>query len=166
MDKLLQPDTGLMIWTVVTFVLVMLVLTKSAWKPILDAINAREAGIRENIERAEKANVEANGLRERYEAQLAEAQRKIQEMVGQARTDGERARAELVAAAKAEADRIVEKGRRDLGGETEKLRQQLRAEVADLSLALAEKILNRSVDKKVADEIVNDSVRAVSEAKR
>src|SRR5690348_8467502 len=107
MDKLLQPDTGLMIWTVVTFVLVMLVLTKSAWKPILDAINAREAGIRENIERAEKANVEANGLRERYEAQLAEAQRKIQEMVSQARADGERARAELVAAAKAEADRIV-----------------------------------------------------------
>jgi F-type H+-transporting ATPase subunit b len=166
MDKLLQPDTGLMIWTVVTFVLVMLVLTKSAWKPILDAINAREAGIRENIERAEKANAEANGLRERYEAQLAEAQRKIQEMVSQARTDGERARAELVAAAKAEADRIVEKGRRDLGGETEKLRQQLRSEVADLSLVLAEKILRRSVDKKVADEIVNDSVRAVSEAKR
>ena len=58
MDKLLQPDTGLMIWTVVTFVLLVLVLTKAAWKPILDGVNSREARIREDIERAEKANAE------------------------------------------------------------------------------------------------------------
>jgi F-type H+-transporting ATPase subunit b len=166
MDKLLQPDTGLMIWTVVTFLIVVIVLGKTAWKPILDGINGRERRIREDIERAEKANSEASALRERYEAQLNEAQRTIQNMVSQARVDGERARAELVAAAKAEADRIVEKGRRDLTGETDKLRAELRAEVAGLSLSLAEKILKRSVDKKVADEIVNDSVRAVSEAKR
>jgi len=165
MDKLLQPDTGLMIWTVVTFILVLLVLSKAAWKPILEGINAREKGIRDDIERAEKANVDATALRERYESQLNEAQRTIQQMVTQARADGERARAELVAAAKAEAERIVEKGRRDLGGETERLRSELRAEVANLSLSVAEKILKRTVDKKVADDIVGDAIRSVSEAK-
>lgn len=166
MDKLLQPDTGLMIWTIVTFLIVVLVLGKTAWKPILDGINERERRIRADIERAEKANSEASSLRERYESQLNEAQRTIQDMVAQARADGERARVELVSAAKAEAERIIEKGRRDLAGETDKLRAELRSEVADLSLSMAEKILKRSVDKKVADEIVNDSVRSVSEAKR
>lgn len=166
MDKLLQPDTGLMIWTVVTFLLVVLVLSKAAWKPILEGINNREKGIRDDIERAEKANADATALRERYESQLNEAQRTIQEMVTQARADGERARVELVAAAKAEAERIVEKGRRDLGGETDRLRAELRAEVAGLSLSLAEKIIRRAVDKKIADEIVGDSVRSVSEVKR
>ena len=166
MDKLLQPDTGLMIWTILTFLIVVFVLGKTAWKPILEGINNRERRIREDIERAEKANAEASALRERYEAQLNEAQRTIQDMVSQARADGERARMELVAAAKAEAERIVEKGRRELAGETDKLRAELRAEVADLSLSLAEKILKRSVDKKLAEEIVNDSVRAVSEVKR
>ncbi len=155
-----------MVWTVVTFILVLLVLSKAAWKPILEGINAREKGIRDDIERAEKANADATALRERYESQLNEAQRTIQDMVTQARADGERSRQELIAAAKAEAERIVEKGRRDLGGETERLRSELRTEVAGLSLSLAEKIIHRAVDKKVADEIVGESVRSVSEAKR
>jgi F-type H+-transporting ATPase subunit b len=166
MDKLLQPDTGLMIWTVVTFLFVVLVLTKAAWKPILDGINSREARIREDIERAEKANAEAAALRAQYESQLGQAQRTIQDMVSQARADGERARAEMIAAAKAEADRLVEKGRRDLAGETDKLRAELRSEVAGLSLSVAEKILKRSLDKKVADDLVDDAVRSVSEVKR
>ena len=166
MDKLLQPDTGLMIWTVVTFVLLVLVLTKAAWKPILDGINTREQRIREDLDRAEKANADAAAMRARYETQLNEAQRSIQEMVQQARADGERTRAELVAAAKAEAERIVEKGRRDLSGETEKLRAELRNEVAGLSLQIAEKLLQRSLDKNVAAEVLNDAVKTVSEVKR
>ena len=166
MDKLLQPDTGLMIWTVVTFVLVLVVLTKTAWKPILDGINSREQRIREDLERAEKANAEAAALRQQYESQLGEAQRTIQNMVNQARADGERTRTELVAAAKAEADRIVEKGRKDLAGETDRLRAELRGEVASLSLEMAEKILGRSLDKKLAGDVLNDAVKSVSEAKR
>jgi F-type H+-transporting ATPase subunit b len=166
MDKLLQPDTGLMIWTIVTFVAVLIVLSKAAWKPILDGINSREQRIREDIERAEKANAEASRLREQYESQLSQAQKTIQDLVTQARADGERARAELIAQAKAEADRIVEKGRRDLNGETDKLRAQLREEVAGLSISVAEKILKRSIDKKVADDVMSDSVRQVSEVKR
>lgn len=166
MDKLLQPDTGLMIWTVITFILVMLVLTKTAWKPILDGINAREKSIRDEIERAEKANAEAKALREQYEAQLGQAQKTIQDMVAQARSDGERTRADLIATAKAESDRIIEKGRRDLNGETDKLRGELRAEVATLSVLVAEKIISRVVDKKMADELVAEAVKSVGEVKR
>lgn len=166
MEKLLQPDTGLIIWTVVTFLLLVLILSKTAWKPILAGIEDRERHIRENIERAEKANAEATALRAQYEQQVAAAQRQMQDLLGQARADGEKARAELVAAARTEADRIVEKGRRDLGGETDRLREELRKEVAALTMDVAEKIISRSIDKKVADEILKESLKAVSEVKR
>lgn len=166
MDKLLQPDTGLMIWTVATFLLLLLILSKTAWKPILDGVAARERKIREDIERAEKANADAASLRQAYEAQLAASQREMQQMVSQARSEAEKSRAEMVSAAKAEAERIVEKGRKDLVGETDRLRDELRSELAALSVSIAEKILARSIDKKTADEVLKDSLKAVTEVKR
>ena len=166
MEKLLQPDTGLIIWTIVTFLILVAILSKTAWKPILAGIADREKHIRENIERAEKANADASALRQQYETQLATAQRQMQDLVGQARTEGEKARAELIAAARAESDRIVEKGRQDLIGETDRLRAELRTEVASLSMDVAEKIIGRSIDQKVADEILKESLKAVSEVKK
>ena len=114
MDKLLNADTGLMIWTVVTFLLLLLVLTKAAWKPILDGLNAREGKIRSDLDRAEKSQKEAEALRLKFEAQLHEAQKTIQDMLAQAKADGERSKAQLIAAARVESEKILEKGRRDL----------------------------------------------------
>jgi F-type H+-transporting ATPase subunit b len=165
MDKLLQPDTGLMVWTVVTFLALVFILAKFAWKPILDGINQREQKIRGDIERAEKSQSEAEQLRRDYETQLAQAQKTVQDLVAQARQDAEKARGELVAAAKSESEKILEKGRKDLANETDRLRSQLRSEVADLSLSVAEKILGRSVDKKIQDEILKDSLKSVGGVK-
>lgn len=161
MDKLLQPDLGLMLTTIVTFLLLVAILRKAAWKPIIDGLNNREGKIRADLERAEKAQAEAEALRKNYESQLAEAQKSIQDMVTKARQDGERARSEMLAAAKAEAERIVEKGRRDLSGETEKLKSELRGEVAGLSVSIAEKILRRSVDAKLQQDVLKDSLESI-----
>lgn len=161
MEKLLQPDTGLMIWTVVTFLLLVLVLTKAAWKPILDGLNQREGKIRSDLDRAESAQKDAEALRLKYESQLADAQKTIQDMVSQARVDGERTRAELVSAAKDEAAKTLEKGRRDLSGETERLKEELRQHVSDLSLGMAEKVLLRSVDTTLRDDVMKDSIEKI-----
>lgn len=165
MDKLLQPNIGLMIWTAVTFLIVVLVLTKTAWKPILDGINKREAKIREDLERAERSQVEAEKLRQDYQQQLAEAQKTIQNMVSQARQEGEKAKSDLLSSARQESERLLDKGRRDLENETDKLRTQLRKEVAALSLDVAEKVIGRSVDKKVQEEVLRDALKSVGEVK-
>lgn len=166
MERLLQPDTGLIVWTFVTFVLLLLVLTKAAWKPILEGLNQREGKIKSDLERAEAAQKEAEAMRVKYEAQLAEAQKSIQDMVSQARADGERTRTQLIAAAKDEAERLLEKGRKDLVGETERLKEQLRQDVTALSVAIAEKVLKRSVDGKVQDDVLKESLQEISGAKR
>lgn len=166
MDKLLQPDTGLLIWTIVTFLLLVFILKKAAWKPILDAINQREGKIREDLDRAERSQKEAEALRLKYESQLNEAQRSIQEMVSQARKDGEKVRADMLNAAKEESERLMEKGRRDLAGETDRLKSELRNEVAGLSLQIAEKVLGRSVDKKLQEDVLKDSLHSIAEVKK
>src|ERR1051325_5559738 len=104
MDALLQPNTGLVIWTVVTFLCLVLVLTKAAWKPILDGLNNRESKIKSDLERAEEARREAETLRQNFEGQLAVAQKNIQNMMAQAKADGEKTRAQLLADAREEAE--------------------------------------------------------------
>ncbi len=165
MDNILKPDVGLMITTIVTFVLLVFVLRKAAWKPILDGIDSREGKIRGDLDRAEKAQKEAEALRQKYESQLSEAQRTIQEMVSQAKKEAERSRGELLAAAKEESQRTLEKGRRDLEGETEKLKSQLRNEVAGLSVAIAEKIVHRAIDQKVQEDVLKDALKNVAGSK-
>lgn len=164
MDKLLNPDLGLVITTIVTFVLLVLVLKKAAWKPILDGINQREGKIRGDLDRAEKANTDAQALQQKYETQLNEAQRTIQDMVTQAKKDADRARGELLAAAKEESERVLEKGRKDLAGETDKLKNELRKEVAGLSVLIAEKIVNRAIDTKVQEDVLKEALKNVTEA--
>lgn len=159
MDKLLQPEPGLMIWTVVTFLVVLIILSKTAWKPILTGLNQRETRIRQDLDRAEQSQKEAEALRVKFEQQLADAQKTIQTMMGQARTDADAARAKLLSEAKTESEKVLEKGRKDLAAETERLKSVLQQEVAGLSVSIAEKILERSVDAKVRDEVVNQSIK-------
>jgi len=162
MDKLLNPDTGLMVWTVVTFLLLVLVLTKAAWKPILDGLNLRETKIKSDLDRAEKAQAEAENLRVQYESRLAEAQKSIQDMIKQARKEGEKTRSEIVTQARKESEKIILKGRKDLEGETEKLKGQLQEELGGLSVQIAEKILSRSVDSKVQEEVLKESLKSIN----
>lgn len=161
MESLLKPDLGLMIFTIITFLLLVVLLKKFAWKPILDALDSREQKIRSDVERAERATAEAEALRVKYEAQLVEAQRAIQTQVAQAKADGERLRTELVSQAKQEANQALEKGRRELTNETERLRGELRKEVAGLSVTIAEKILQRSIDTKVQESVLNEALNSV-----
>jgi F-type H+-transporting ATPase subunit b len=118
------------------------------------------------LDRAETAQREAEALRLKYEGQLAEAQKTIQDMVAQARADGERTRAMLTAAAKEESEKILAKGRKDLSMETDRLKEELRKEVADLSLSMAEKVLEGSVDNKVRENVLNDSISKLKAVNR
>jgi len=150
-----------MIWTVVTFLLLVLVLTKAAWRPILKGLETREGKIKGDLDRAEKSQTEAEALRLKYETQLADAQKTIQDMVNLARVQGEKTRSGILASAKEESEKILERGRSELAGETERLKGELRGEVANLSVEIAEKILQKSVDKKVQEQVLADSLKSL-----
>ena len=154
MEHLLQPDSGLILWTIIIFLGLVFVLKKYTWKPLIDALNGREAGIRKAIDDAQQAQQTAESLKAQYEKHLAEGQSKVDAMLKQAETDAQKLRERLMHEAEEEARRLSEQSRRQLADDKEKLARELRQEAAALSVKVAEKLLKHSITSKDQDALV------------
>ena len=147
MDRLLNPDTGLMIWTIVTFFSLVVILRLFAWGPMLKAIDDREA--------AEKARAEAERIQKELEVHMAGIQAKSKELLAAATKDGDALRAKLKAEAEADAAAIKSKTTLELAAEKDKLVGDLRREVMSLSVLAAERLLRKSVDAGVQKSVLD-----------
>lgn len=166
MDKILNPDTGLMIWTIVTFLCLVGILKAFAWGPLLHALEEREARIKADRDGAEKARAEAERIQRELEAQMAGVQAKSKELIAAATKDGEALRAKLKAEAEADAAAIKAKTSADLVAEKEKLVGELRKEVATLSVMAAEKLMRKTVDEGVQKSVLDGFFKDLESAKK
>ena len=155
MDMLIVPDTGLMFWTIVTFLCLVFILKKAAWGPMLHAIEAREGRIKADREGAEKARSEAERIQKDFEAQMAGVQAKSKELLAAAVKDGEALRAKLKAEAEADAQGIKDKTLADLAAEKNRLVGELRRETADIAVKAAEKLMRKAVDSGVQKTVLD-----------
>jgi F-type H+-transporting ATPase subunit b len=165
MDKLIVPDTGLMFWTIVTFLCLVFILKKAAWGPLLHSIEARESRLKADREGAEKARAEAERIQKELEAQMAGVQQKSKELLAAATKDGEALRARLKAEAEADAQAIKEKTSADLAAEKNRLVADLRKEVASLSVLAAEKLMRKSVDEGVQKTVLEGFFKDLESSK-
>ena len=160
MDTLLNPDKGLIIWTIISFLVLVAILKTFAWGPLLHAIEEREAAMRREREQAEKARQEAERIQQEMAAQLAGIEAKAKELLSQAGKEGEVLRAKLKATAEEEVKALTEKTRAQLEEEKRRLVGELRKEVASLSVLAAERLIHKSIDagvqKSVMDEFIKD----------
>ena len=166
MDKLIVPDTGLMFWTIVTFLCLVFILKKAAWGPLLQAVSEREGRIKADREGAEKARAEAERIQKELEAQMAGVQAKSKELLAAATKDGEALRARLKAEAEADAAAIKAKTTLELAAEKDKLVGDLRKEVASLSVLAAEKLLHKSVDAGVQKSVLDGFFKDLDSTKK
>jgi F-type H+-transporting ATPase subunit b len=152
-------NPGLIIWTLVTFGVLFLVLSKFAWKPLLEALNEREGKIRSALEEADKARAEAAQLLKQNAQNIARAAEEYQKLVREGRALAEKMKEDIVAKAKQQADQELLRANEEIQRSVDAARQQLRAEVADLAIRAAEKILEESLDaakqKKIVDAFMN-----------
>lgn len=155
MDKLFTPDAGLMVWTVLTFLLLLAVLGKFGWKPMIDAIEDRERRLHEERKAAEAARTEAQRIQADMETKLAGLDAKSKEILAIASKNAEALRAKHTAEAQEEAKRITDKARAELEEEKRRLVHELRKEVASLSVLAAEKLLRKSVDEGVQKNVLD-----------
>jgi F-type H+-transporting ATPase subunit b len=165
MDKLLNPDTGLLIWTIVTFLALVFILKKTAWGPLLHAIEEREARLKGEREGAEKARADSERIRSELDAQLAGLQAKSREMLSQAQKEAEALRAQLKAAAEADSAKIREKTMQELSDEKERLVRDLRKEVASLSVMAAERLMRKTVDDNVQKTVLEGFFKDLESSK-
>jgi F-type H+-transporting ATPase subunit b len=161
METLLNPDKGLIIWTMVSFAVLVLVLGKFAWKPLLAALKEREDGIRKAIDDAASAKLSADQLKAQYEEELAKAQDKAAGLLSQAQVESQKVREQMMKDAEADARRLTEQTKRQLEEEKAKLSRELREEVAGLSVKVAEKLLRHSVNAKENEALVQGFIKDI-----
>jgi F-type H+-transporting ATPase subunit b len=157
---LVSPDVGLMIWTLVVFVLSMYILNKVAFPRIQAALDKRQRAIEDAIDTAERTRTEADRLLEEYRERLAEARKQADEIVARARKTAENSEAEGVAEAKRKREELMEQTRRDIEQETRRAIQEIRNEVADLTVLATEKVTRKSLtdddQRRLVDEALSE----------
>ena len=138
---LVTPDLGLLFWTGLVFSLLLFVLTKFVWKPILGAVNAREQKISEALELAEKTKAEMKALQSENENLLKEARAQRDSMLKDAKNSADKLIEESKDKAKLEADKIVTAAKEAINNEKLQAMSELKTHVAGLSIEIAEKII-------------------------
>ncbi len=165
MNPLVQPDPGLFIWTIGTFLVLLTLLAKFAWGPLLAALESRQALIRKSLDDAAQAKSDLERLNVEAAAIIQKARLDADGIIAQSRADGDRLREELRQKARAEADHIVNNAERQIQLETSRALEQLRHEAVDLSVMIASKILQRNVSKADNERLIDDAIKQV-EARR
>ena len=142
---LLNIEPGLIIWTVITFVILLIVLRKMAWGPILTALEQREHTIRSALEEARQARQETDQLLAQRQQMQTDANREVARLLEQGREEAERLRVSMTEQAREEAQRLIEIARREIVRERQLAMQELKNTAADLALAAAGRLLNTAM---------------------
>jgi F-type H+-transporting ATPase subunit b len=144
-NPLVQPDPGLYIWTIATFLVLAGLLAKFAWKPLLAALAARQDAIRKSLDEARQAKQELERLNVESQRILAQARTEAESILAATRSDANQFREELKVKARAEAAGIVKNAEKQIELETARALQQIRQEAVDISVTIASKLLQRNV---------------------
>jgi len=143
---LVKPDVGLMIWTLVVFGLTLWFLWKVAFPRIAEALDRRQRAIEESIDAADRTRREADELLAEYRERLSDARGQADEIVARARRTAEASEGEILAEARVKREEMMAQTRRDIEAETRRAIQQIRSEVADLTVLATEKVTRKSLD--------------------
>jgi F-type H+-transporting ATPase subunit b len=155
---LVSPNVGLMIWTLVVFGISMWVLAKYAFPRIAEALDRRQQAIEESIDAADRTRREAEEILAEYRERLAEARGQADEIVARARKTGEAAETEIVADARTKREEMMEQTRRDIEAETRRAIQEIRAEVADLTVLATEKVTRKALTDEDQKRLVEEAL--------
>jgi F-type H+-transporting ATPase subunit b len=154
---LVSPDVGLMIWTLLVFGISLYLLRKLAFPRIQEALDKRQHMIEESIDVAQRTKTEAEALLAEYRERLKEARAQSDEIVAKARKSAETITRENADEAHVKREEMMAQARRDIEAETRRAIQEIRSEVADLTIAATEKVTRKTLD-------TDDQRRLVEEA--
>jgi len=159
MEALIRPESGLMFWTIFIFLLLVLILSKTAWKPLMKSVEDRERAVRHDREGAEKARAEAEKIKAELDERLsvfkAEAERRLE----QASAEGQRERLLILEDARKAAGLLVDSARKELAAQQGELEKQLKDKVSEIAFMAAEKVLLKTIDHKANKELVGQFLK-------
>jgi F-type H+-transporting ATPase subunit b len=157
---LIKPNVGLMVWTLLLFVISMVVLARLAFPRITQALDRRQRAIEDAIEAADRTRHEADDLLAEYRARLQEARQQAEQIIDRARKAGEAHERESEEEAQQRREELMERARRDIESETRRAIQEIRSEVADLTVMATEKVTRKVLtpedQRRLLDEALSE----------
>jgi F-type H+-transporting ATPase subunit b len=164
-NALIQVTPGLMIWTIVAFLITFFVLRKYAFGPIQRMLDERREQIRNSIEQADHARDEARRLLEEHRALMKEARGEAEQILAEARHTREAMEKRMREETEAERQRRLEETRREIAAETARALDQIRAEVADLTLEATSIVVGKKLDPETDRELISEALGSLDFSK-
>jgi F-type H+-transporting ATPase subunit b len=155
---LVTPEVGLMIWTLIAFLVTLYILGKVAFPRVQDALDKRQKAIEEAIDASNRAKAEADKLLSEYRERLREARQQAEEIVARSRRAAEEAERESLEGARHQREELLEQTRRDIEAETRRAIQEIRNEVADLTVLATEKVTRKALSEEDQRTLVQEAL--------
>jgi F-type H+-transporting ATPase subunit b len=160
-SSLLSPNAGLMVWTLLIFVIVWFILSRFAFPKITDAVRAREAALQAAIDEAQRDRDEAQRLLSEQREQIAAARDEAQKIIGDARGASEQVRSKLLEQSHAEAAELLERARREIASERDRAIAEMRREAVDLAIAGASRVIGKNLDDQSNRQLVESFLASI-----
>jgi F-type H+-transporting ATPase subunit b len=158
-NPLVQPDPGLFIWTILTFLVLLTLLARFAWGPLLKALDSRQETIRKSLDDADRAKQELARLHEESAQIIRSARADAEAVIAQSRSDADRLREEMRQKARTEANGIVRNAERQIEMQTDRALQQIRQEAVELSVLIASKLLQRNLTPEDNERLIDEALK-------
>jgi ATP synthase F0 subunit b len=162
----LEDMADLAIWTILVFIVVLIVLGRYAWKPILDGLHKREENIQAAVEDARRARDEAQQMRNQLQQEMARSEAKVQQMIEEGRRNAQRNADELIAKAKAEAQAERQRLHREIETARDQALQQIWSQAATLAAAVSSKAIRRELTPEDHRRLVDEALVEFQQARR
>ncbi len=161
-NPLVQPDPGLFLWTIFTFLTLVWALRRYAWGPLLRALDARQETIRKSLDDAEQARLALEQAQQASEKVMTDARAEAQSILAQSRAAAEAFQEESKQKARTEAEALVTAAQRQIQQETARAMQEIRRETVDLSLQIASKLIRKNLTPEDNDALIRESLGQIT----
>jgi F-type H+-transporting ATPase subunit b len=165
-NPLVQVNPGLAIWAIVVFLVLVFLLRKVAWVPLLRFLEAREEKIRKSLDDAQKAQEELERLNRESADIIKKAHAEAEAIVSKSYAESEKLREEMKQKARADADAIIRDARNQIESETGKALRQIRSEIADMSVMIASKLIQRNFTKEDNNQLIEETLKQIESESR
>jgi len=155
---MLNTEWGLMVWTLITFGIALFILWKFAFGPIQKVIDERRADIQGSMDAAEDTRAEAQRLLEEYKATLTKVRGEAEDILERSRTTGEHAKAEIMAEAKAQSERVLTQAHEQIERDTRAALRELKGQIAELTALATEKVAAGSLNAADQERLIDEAL--------
>ena len=160
-NPLVQVEPGLAIWTILTFVALVFLLAKFAWRPLLRALDARQETIRKSLEDAQQARQAAEEANKNSEQILKQARAEAEAIIAVSRSEAEKLREEMRETARTDAENIIKDARAEIDVETNRALRKIRGEIADISVDIAAKLIRRNCSREANIDLIEETLNQI-----